>query len=243
MSSGHEGVALFLVIVLTLPSRNATERMRAWRTLKAWGCAVLRDGVYLLPAGDRAQRHLDDLAAEVRAAGGQAEVLSVLPQIEEQHARFCALFNRDAEYAVLLGEIEALDPVGLDLPHLRRAVRSLRRRYDALTEIDYFPGPDQGAVGARLAEAEAALAAQLSPGEPQAQPEEAVIAHLDAHAFQGCLWTTRRGLWVDRLASAWLIHRFIDHEARFVWFPAGEPPPPEAIGFDFDGARFPHVGP
>ncbi|MBF0136994.1 MAG: chromate resistance protein [Magnetococcales bacterium] len=56
------------------------------------------------------------------------------------------------------------------------------------------------------------------------------------------MWTTRRNLGVDRLASAWLIRRFIDPEARFVWFSPQEGKPPDAIGFDFDGARFTHVG-
>ena len=56
------------------------------------------------------------------------------------------------------------------------------------------------------------------------------------------VWATRRRLWVDRVASAWLIRRFIDAEARFVWLDRPEDCPEEALGFDFDDAAFTHMG-
>jgi hypothetical protein len=75
------------------------------------------------------------------------------------------------------------------------------------------------------------------PGFTEGEPER-----LDAGQFQNRLWATRRDLWVDRLASAWLIRRCIDRNARFVWFAEPQDCPPDALGFDFDGARFSHVG-
>ena len=60
--------------------------------------------------------------------------------------------------------------------------------------------------------------------------------------YQGRLWATRRHLWVDRVASAWLIQRFIDPHARFLWLDTPADCPPDALGFDFDGATFSHVG-
>ena len=68
------------------------------------------------------------------------------------------------------------------------------------------------------------------------------LSLLDRGAFRGRLWATRRRPWVDRLASAWLIRRFIDDEARFLWLAAPETCPATAVGFDFDGAPFSHVG-
>jgi hypothetical protein len=56
------------------------------------------------------------------------------------------------------------------------------------------------------------------------------------------VWATRRRPWVDRLASAWLIRRFIDPQARFVWLKSPADCPKRAIGFDFDGATFTHSG-
>ncbi len=60
--------------------------------------------------------------------------------------------------------------------------------------------------------------------------------------YQGRLWATRRRPWVDRLASAWLIRRFIDPAARFLWLAQPQDCPPDALGFDFDGATFSHIG-
>ena len=67
------------------------------------------------------------------------------------------------------------------------------------------------------------------------------MPRLDAGLYQGRTWATRRRLWVDRVASAWLIRRFIDHEANFLWLVQTSDCPKQALGFDFDGATFTHV--
>ncbi|MBF0623261.1 MAG: chromate resistance protein [Magnetococcales bacterium] len=230
----------FLVLILSLPSRNATERMRAWRALKAWGCVVLRDGVYLLPASDDHQQRLMALADEVVESGGQAEVLWVTPHSPPQEEVFRALFDRSGDYAALQAEMDRLDPAFPDANHLKKALRSLRRHLVEVVGIDFFPSSARQETETRLFELEATLNARLSPGEPRRTLGE--IERLTPDEFQECLWTTRRDLGVDRLTSAWLIRRFIDPRARFVWFSHQEGAPPEAIGFDFDGARFSHIG-
>ena len=85
-----------------------------------------------------------------------------------------------------------------------------------------------------------AFDARFSKGEPHATP--AKIARLDAAKFQGKRWATRARPWVDRMASAGLIARFIDNTASFVWLQDTTKLPRGAIGYDFDGARFSHVG-
>jgi hypothetical protein len=67
------------------------------------------------------------------------------------------------------------------------------------------------------------------------------VAPLDARHYRGRLWATRQRLWVDRVASAWLIRGFVDPEARFLWLERAEDCPAEALGFDFDGAAFTHA--
>ncbi|RZL30116.1 MAG: chromate resistance protein [Rubrivivax sp.] len=96
-------------------------------------------------------------------------------------------------------------------------------------------------------QAEAALLAleaeahrRLSPDEPQTATQP--VARLDRNAYRGRTWATRRRPWVDRLASAWLIRRFIDPQARFLWLKSPADCPKKALGFDFDGATFTHVG-
>jgi len=80
----------------------------------------------------------------------------------------------------------------------------------------------------------------LSPDEPQ--QAAGGVARLDVAVYRARTWATRRRLWVDRVASAWLIRRFIDPEATFVWLARPSDCPRQAIGFDFDGADFTHVG-
>jgi hypothetical protein len=80
----------------------------------------------------------------------------------------------------------------------------------------------------------------LSPGEPHAV--DAAIEPRAIGDFQGRVWATRRRPWVDRVASAWLIARFIDREARFLWLDSPADCPADALGFDFDGATFTHIG-
>jgi hypothetical protein len=218
----------WLILVATLPARHTAARMRLWRALKAQGCATLRDGVYLLPAREETGAMLRAQADEVRAGGGSAEVLSVAAD-GAQDAAFRALFDRGAEYGRLLADIRAAQAA----PEPKRA-HALRREFRALAATDHFPGAARDQVAAALAELDA-----IASGEPRAAP--GAIHRLASADFSGRTWATRARPWVDRLASAWLIRRFIDPQARFLWLARPADCPPEALGFDFDGARFGHL--
>ncbi len=229
----------WILIVLSLPTQNATARMRIWRGLKGLGCAALRDGVWLLPETDATRKGLDELANETREAGGTAWLLR-LDADNEQSAAFRDMFDRRAEYVELLTELADVDPLAEKTATASKSLKALRRRYETLVEQDYFPGAGKLEAEARLLTLEAALASRLAPNEPHfqdGQPER--LALVD---FQKRTWATRQDLWVDRLASAWLIRRFIDRKARFVWLERVEDCPANALGFDFDGARFTHIG-
>ena len=76
-------------------------------------------------------------------------------------------------------------------------------------------------------------------GEPR--PSRRTVRPLEPRTYRKRVWATRKNLWVDRMASAWLIRRFIDRDARFVWLDHPRQRPKKAIGFDFDGAQFTHV--
>jgi hypothetical protein len=118
-------------------------------------------------------------------------------------------------------------------------MRTLRRQFEALAAIDFFPGKARAQVEAALVEAEAAAAEILEPGEPRAAPGP--IARLDRSRYRQRVWATRKAPWVDRLACAWLIKRHIDPAASFVWLEQPADLPKGAVGFDFDGAQFTHV--
>lgn len=229
-------------MVVSLPTQNATPRMRLWRALKAAGCAVLRDGVYLLPWSDEAERLFTELARDAGGSGGTAHLLDLAARGEAQEQAFRALFDRAGQYAALLGEIDAARAAlaQWEETRLRKALKTLRRDFAALAAIDFFPGAPQAQAEAALTELEDMAQARLSPGEPRAAA--GAVAHRDRADYQGRTWATRKRLWVDRMASAWLIRRFIDPQARFLWLDAPADCPPDALGFDFDGAAFAHVG-
>ena len=229
----------WVLIVLSLPTQNATARMRIWRGLKALGCAALRDGAWLLPETVATRQGLEALADETRAAGGTAWLLR-LDAEDAQSAAFRGMFDRTAEYIELLADMTHFDPLAENVTTTNKTLKGLRRRYETLAAQDYFPGAGKLEAEARLQALEATLASRLSPNEPHfqdGQPERLALAD-----FQKQTWATRQNLWVDRLASAWLIRRFIDRKARFVWLQRVQDSPANALGFDFDGARFTHIG-
>jgi hypothetical protein len=228
----------WLSLILSLSTDNATLRMRAWRGIKASGAATLRDGVYLLPARDELRAVFQDIADEVLAAGGTALLVHMDEPVSGQ---FTALFDRSADYRELLtaidGLVASLDTAGGDA---QKQVRKLRKAFATLAGIDFFPGAAKHQVETALGAAEVRVARSLSPDEPL--PAAGDIPRLRIQDYQQRTWATRRRPWVDRLASAWLIRRFIDPQARMLWLASPQDCPADALGFDFDGASFTHVG-
>lgn len=228
-------------LVLSLPTRNSTIRMRVWRALKETGCGVLRDGVYVLPAGSAGGATLAAMESEIKAAGGFAMTVELRLKSEEQLAHVRKLFDRSTDYGAVVKNIGTLRAA---LPRLgarkaQTAVRRLEQSFAKLSAIDFFPAQ------ARLQAAEAIAALQrafhdaYASGEPR--PSRKRMRQPNAARYQGRLWATRKKPWVDRLASAWLIKRFVDRQAKFVWLDRPRDRPRKAVGFDFDGAEFTHL--
>jgi hypothetical protein len=232
----------WLLLVVTLPTSSATARMRIWRALKALGCGALRDGVYLLPDTDALRPQLAGLGDETIREGGTAWLLRAGPVAAEDDQRYRSLFDRRQEYAdfiALLADAGAAIPASTP-QDVNKQLRKLRREYDALRAVDYFPD-EASARGEQAWRAFTALADKvLAPDEPHAV--DVPIPRLDPAAYRARTWATRQHLWVDRVASAWLIRRHIDRDARFLWLETPAACPPDALGFDFDGAAFSHAG-
>ncbi len=229
----------WLALILGLPTANATERMRAWRALKASGAAVLRDGAYLLPDTVACREALSSVERDILAINGTAYVL---PVVDPNGERFVALFDRSDEYSKLGAEIDACR-AQLNTENAlatTKQIRKLRKAYEQLTTIDYFPGKPKQQIDAVLQELETAVSRALSADEPHSRDQP--IVPLSLADFQGRVWATRKRPWVDRLACAWLIRRFIDPHARILWLNSPQDCPADALGFDFDEATFSHVG-
>ena len=230
----------FLALLTSLPTGNSTIRMRVWRALKNTGCGVLRDGVYVLPVDAPQAPALVEAESLVRGAGGFAMTveLNVKTATQLEHVR--KLFDRGEEYGALVERIGAAK-VALQRLGKRKAdtlVQRLRRSFEELVEIDFYPA--QALLQAKAAMAALEREAQLfSEGEPHSSKRK--VRRLDPAKYRNRKWATRKDLWVDRLASAWLIKRFIDRNAKFVWIDRPRDRPKGSIGFDFDGAEFTHI--
>ncbi|KAA0998175.1 chromate resistance protein [Paraburkholderia panacisoli] len=232
----------WLLLVLTLPTDNSTARMRFWRALKAKGCAVLRDGVYLLPATDAAEAELLELGTSIGEAGGAAHVVRTSSRGADQEAEFQSLFDRTDEYAAFARSLADARKTLSDLSpaEITRLLRRVGKDFEAISSIDFFRNEASTRAEATWQDFVALTNTVLSPGEPH--QAEGAIAVLLREDHQGRTWATRQRLWVDRVASAWLIRRFIDSRARFLWLASPSECPDDALGFDFDGAAFTHIG-
>jgi hypothetical protein len=231
---------MWSILIVTLPTQPNAVRLRIWRALKALGCAALRDGAYLLPLDQAAA--LESLAVEVAEHGGTASVMTLTPRDDKQKLDILAQFDRVQAYTdwyIALREVQSMI-ASLGETEARRRVRGVADALAAISRIDYYPGAPALQAEADLAVLRRELDSRFSKGEPQAKSGD--ITRLDIRKFKGKRWATRTRPWVDRLACAWLIARFIDPEAKFVWLDDPAKAPRGVLGFDYDSARFTHVG-
>jgi hypothetical protein len=229
-------------LVLSLPTRNSTLRMRLWRALKEMGCAVLRDGVYVLPEAHARRDALDKLGLDIRSQGGFAMTLELKAKTSVEADQISRLFDRAAEYGALVQRIKAAKAalVRLGSRRAQTEIRRLQRTLEKLAGIDFYPGEAKAQASSALAGLKDDYRTLYSGGEPRSSRRS--VRPMDPGRYRNRIWATRKAPWVDRLASAWLIKRFIDRDARFCWIARPSECPKKAVGFDFDGAEFTHVG-
>ena len=231
----------FAALVISLPTGNSTVRMRVWRALRATGCGVLRDGVYLLPREVPTAAGFVEVEDQVRAAGGFAAIVDVAFRSSPEVERARTLFDRSAEYGKVVALVKGARSsiARLGARKAQTVVQRLQRSLDELAALDFFPGEAQRQARDAMRALDTQARELYSRGEPRKR--QGKVRRVDASRYRGRVWATRKAPWVDRLASAWLIKRFIDTDARFAWIDAPRDCPKKAVGFDFDGAEFTHV--
>lgn len=224
----------WLLLLLSLPPRPSSLRVRAWRRLKALGAVALKSGAYLLPFSPDRYEQFQWLAQEVQKDRGEATLLKVDRVENMNEPEVVRLFDeaRNADYASLTDRYRKLGSA--KRPRAAEELARLARELDRLADIDFFEAPGrQQALRAR----EAAERRVTGPPKAGARP----AGRLDLEALQGRRWATRPRPHVDRIASAWLIKRFLDPTAEFV-FAAVDELPADAIPFDMAGVEFGHQG-
>ena len=220
----------WLLLTFTLPVRRASQRVQVWRKLQRLGVVPLGNSGYMLPNTASNQEKLEWLAAAIRKHAGEASVVNVqsidnlsTPQLV---ARFAEA--RSGEYQPLIRELQKLAA----LPLQKRAagqVSRLRARFRETAEIDFFNSPFKKRVEDLL---ERIDKHPVSEGEP---------AKIKRRDYLNRNWVTRPRPGIDRSASAWLIRRFIDKKARFIFANEGKTPP-GAVPFDMFEGGFGHRG-
>ena len=215
----------WLLLVFNLPSKNPSARVEIWRKLKKAGALPLRTSGYLLPNNPETQERFEWLAAIIRKYKGEASVAQVASFDGLPHEKISQLFieARNKDYQQLVANLK--------LNHSRPGqLSTLRRRFQEIAAIDFFHSPLRRQMESMLEAAERG-GMSSSNGRRRSKRE-----------FLNRTWITRPRPGIDRVSSAWLIQRFIDPNARFVF--ADDPRHfPNSIPFDmFTEEGFGHRG-
>lgn len=238
--------APWLLLIHQIPPKPDYFRVKVRRRLQRMGALALKNSVYVLPATDEAMEDFQWLLREIVEEGGEATLCEAafLEGIDSTELRQLFQAERDLEYAEIAraasghtGSLEA----GALLTDERRAQLEgefgrLKRRLDEVVAIDFFSAPGRGAAEQAVQEIEVQLR-EPQPSRPDRSPEGA------SDPMRGQTWVTRQGVKVDRIASAWLIRRFIDPQARFKFVPPKKYRPEAGeVRFDMFEAEFTHEG-
>ena len=224
------------LLISSLPSQSTTARMRIWRSLKSNGAATLRDGVYLLP--EVHSEKFESIVNDHLNENGQAYIFQTEAPA---HLDLVQLFDRTGEYEELSNEIYQIQNMleeNRKKEHLKQT-RKLRKNLNLLIEIDFFPNIHQSKTLNALTRLEHSIAQLGEYDEPNNFEQQFKV--LFKQDFQNKIWATRKRPWIDRLASAWIIQKLIDPQAKFIWLEHPNECPKDALGFDFDDAHFTHI--
>ena len=217
----------WILLIPQLPPKPDYLRVKLGRRLRRVGAISLRNGVYVLPDRDDTTEDFMWLRAEIEEDGGDALICSVRTMTGVTDAGITALFNRERDTDYQKVAQEAKEASGAD--DVPREAARLRRRLEEIGKVDFFSAPEKrSAVDA---------VNDLTRGDSSR------AAHGAANDYSGRTWVTRSGVFIDRIASAWLIRRFIDPDAVFKFVPAGRYAAGEnELRFDMYDAEFTHEG-
>ena len=232
----------WLLLIHQLPAKPAYLRVKIWRRLQALGAVAVKNAVYALPAGEERQEDLEWVLRELTQGGGEGLICEARLIDGLSDAEVRAMFDRarDEDYAELA---EQARTVAADLQtevdsrtEAAQQLRKLRSRLAQVVDIDFFGANGREAVEGLLDGLETQLAGSEDVKGPSAA--EAPLAELTNR-----VWVTREGVHVDRIASAWLVRRFIDPGAQFKFVRGkGYVPREGELRFDMFEAEYTHEG-
>jgi hypothetical protein len=232
-----------MVFVHQLPAHPSNGRVKIWRRLQQVGAIAVKNAVHVLPESAQSREDFEWLRAEVIALGGQVAIFNVSSMGEPDERQIVTQFQAAsaAEFGQLRKELKimrtrARSGAGTSGANGIQAIRALQERFERAVRRDLFAAP-----GSR--EVESALQELIADYRPSPRPDSSPDAsRLDPEEYKGRVWVTRPRPGVDRFSSAWLVRRFIDRDARFV-FAAAPDRYPDAVPFDmYHAGGFKHEG-
>ncbi len=239
---GEPEPTIWLLLIHQVPNSPAYLRVKMWRRLQKIGAVAVKNAVYVLPRSDQSAEDFHWVAREILEAGGEASVCEATFVEGITAGELIELFRaaRDSDYGELVTEIKELKD---ELQAAEKAgeawasgmvsrVARLRQRLTEIQTIDFFSAQSGRQAETLISEIEAKIRKA-----PIYKPQSGRAG------YSGRTWVTRKGVHVDRIASAWLIHRFVDPSGRFKFVPSkGYKPEPDELRFDMFDAEFTHEG-
>ena len=237
----------WLLLIHQLPPKPDYFRVKIWRRLQRLGSVAIKNSVYVLPKNDQTQEDLQWVLREIVEGGGDASLCEARFVEGLSDDQVEALFQaaRSADYGQIAEEARRLAEAPLPEGPIEDGRRTqievdlarLKRRLAEVVAIDFFGAPGGEAAKGLVSGVEARMQEKRSGKQagkaPTTRREE----------LRAKTWVTRKGIHVDRMASAWLVRRFIDSGARFKFVPAkGYKPLPGEVRFDMFEAEFTHEG-
>ena len=236
----------WLLLIHQIPPKPDYLRVKIWRRLQRLGAVPVKNSVYVLPKNDQTQEDFQWVLREVVESGGDASLCEArfVDGLSDDEVMQLFRSAREDDYQEISRDLERIatslsKKTKIDTESRKRLALELERIHKRMTEvvaIDFFNAPGrEGAEGLLFT-----LDARLQEGSPAGK---AAKAKQQLQDFRNRTWVTRKGIHVDRMASAWLIRRFIDPNARFKFVPAkGYQPEPGEMRFDMYEAEFTHEG-
>jgi hypothetical protein len=236
----------WLLLIHQIPAKPAYLRVKIWRRLQALGAVTLKNAVYALPANEQTQEDLEWVLKEICEGGGEALICEarLIDGLSDQEVR--ALFNtaREEDYDLLAKDARTLadtlrqNPTPDAKAEAKAQIAKLKTRADQVLAIDFFGANGREALDGLLGGLE-----KLVKDDAPTTTTGTAPGLQGARDLTGRTWVTRQGVHVDRIASTWLIRRFIDEKAAFKFVPAkGYVPELGELRFDMFDADFTHIG-
>jgi hypothetical protein len=239
----------WLLLIHQIPPKPAYLRVKIWRRLHGLGAVAIKNSVYVLPRNDQTLEDFQWILQEIVQAGAEASICAAifLDGLTDEQVEDLFRVARDADYAQIADEAKAIldtapsstSMTEEDRSEIEAALTRLHKKLAVVKKLDFFGSTGRESTASLLETIELRVAeARNLTRTDSAEPDT-----IDLDQFRSRTWVTRKSLYVDRIAGAWLIRRFIDPDAAFRFVSErGYRPKSGELRFDMFGGEFTHEG-